>query len=57
MGMGRRNCRRDGFRMRRNNQIACYGCKQHRHMRSECLMNKKAKKDEKKKKAMMDTLV
>ena len=57
--MGKKNFRRDRFRNEplRNNQITCYGCKQPRHLRLECPMNKKSKKDKdkKKKKAMMAT--
>ena len=57
--MGRRNFRKDRFRNEpsRNNQITCYGCKQPGHLRSECPMNKKGKKDKdkKKKKAMVAT--
>ena len=55
--MGKRNFKRDKFRNEtsRNNQIRCYGCKQPRHMRSECPLIKEAKKDKKKrrKKAMV----
>ena len=55
--MGRRSFRRDRFRNEpsRNNQITCYGCKQPRHLRSECPLNKEGKKnkDKKNKKAMM----
>ena len=55
--IGRRNFRRDRFRNdpSRNNQITCYGCKQPRHLRSECPMNKEGKKykDKKKKKKVM----
>ena len=42
----------------KKNQITWYGCKQPRHLRSECPMNKKSKKDKdnnKKKKVMMAT--
>ena len=57
--MGRRNFKKDRFRNEpsRNYQITCYGCKQLRHVRSECPMNKESKKDKdkKKKKAMMAT--
>ena len=57
--MGKRNFRKDWFRNEpsRNYQITCYGCKQLRHVRSECPMNKESKKDKdkKKKKAMMVT--
>ena len=57
--MEKRNFRRDRFQNEpaRNNQIICYGCKQPRHLRSECPMNKESKKDKdkKKKKAMMAT--
>ena len=57
--MGRKSFRRDRFRNEplRNNQITCYGCKQPRHLRSECLLNKEGKKDKdkKKKKAMVAT--
>ena len=57
--MGRRNFRRDRFRNDplRNNQITCYGCKQLRHLRSKCPMNKEGKKDsdKKKKRAMVAT--
>ena len=50
--MGRRNCRRDRYQNdpSRNNPITCYGCKQPRHVRSKCPMNKKGKKDKDKKK-------
>ena len=49
--MERRNFRRDRFRNEpsRNNQITCYGCKQPEHLRSECPLNKKGKKDKDKK--------
>ena len=57
--MGRRSFKRDQFRNEpsRNNQITCYGCKQPRHLRSECPLNKEGKKDKdkKKKKAMVAT--
>ena len=57
IGIGRRNFRRDRFRNEpsRNNQTTCYGCKQPRHVRAECPMNKEARKDKKKKKAMVVT--
>ena len=50
--MGRKSFRRDRFRNKpsRNNQITCYGCKQPRHLKSECPLNKKGKKDKDKKK-------
>ena len=56
MGIGRRNFRRDRFRNEpsKNNQITSYGCKQPGDMRSECPINKEAKK-KKKKKAMVAT--
>ena len=56
MGIGRRNFKRDQLRNEpsRNNQITCYGCKQPRHMRSKCPMNKESKK-KKKKKALVVT--
>ena len=55
--MGRRNFRRDRFRndQSRNNQITCFGCKQPGHIRTECPLNREAKKDKKKKKAMVAT--
>ena len=57
--MGKRSFRRDRFRNEpsRNNQITCYGCKKLGHLRSECPLNKKGKKDKdkKKKKAMVAT--
>ena len=44
--MGRKSFRRDRFRNEpsRNNQITCYGCKQPRHLRSECPLNKEGKR-------------
>ena len=50
--MGRKNFRRDRFQnvSSKNNQITCYSCKQPRHLRTECSMNKKGKKDKDKKK-------
>ena len=50
--MGRRNFRRGRFKndLSRNNQITCFGCKQLEHIRTECPLNKKAKKEKKKKK-------
>ena len=57
--MGRRNFWRDRFQNdpSRNNQITYYGCKQPKHLRSECPMNKGGKKDKvkKKKRAMVAT--
>ena len=57
--MGKRSFWRDRFRNEpsRNNQITCYGCKQPGHVRSECPLNKKGKKDKdkKNKKAMVAT--
>ena len=58
MWMEKRNFRRDRFRNEasKNYQITCYGCKKSGHIRSECPLNKKAKKDKsKKKKAMVVT--
>ena len=57
MGIGRRNFLKDRFRNEpsRNNQITCYGCKQPKHMRLECPINKEGKKDKKKKKDMVAT--
>ena len=54
--MERRNFQKDQFRNdpSRNNQIICYGYKQPGHLRSECPINKEAKK-KKKKKAMVAT--
>ena len=44
--MERRNFRIDRFRNEpsKNNQITCYGCKQPGHLRSECPMNKEARR-------------
>ena len=55
--MGRKNFRRDRFRndLSKNNQITCFSCKQVGHIRTKCPFNKEAKKENKKKKAMMAT--
>ena len=55
--MGKRNFKRDRFRndFLRNNQIVCYDCKQPEHIMSDSPLNKQAKKDKKKKKAMVAT--
>ena len=57
IGIGRKIFRRDRFRNEpsRNNQITCYGCKQPRHMRSECPMNNEGKKEKKNEKVMVVT--
>ena len=57
--MGRRNFIKDRFRNdpSRNNQITCFGCKQPGHIRTECPLNKEAKKQKKEEKCHGDYMV